>query len=144
VNTHLQLLRNSVFAPKAPVDLAKQHPNTTKLGCIYLAASIVAGVAVSFLITLQQNVMSELTQRSTGAVLFVLFVVQMGVFIGFSSVYFSHATQMSLGKPFVLNLHFFVLVVFASLLLHFLLLVLISVLTGTSLAAIFAKEELVQ
>jgi hypothetical protein len=42
VNTHLQLLWNSVFAPRAAVDLAKQHPDTYKLGWIYVAAMIAA------------------------------------------------------------------------------------------------------
>lgn len=42
MNTHLLLLWNSVFAPRAAVDLAKQHPNTTNLAWTYVAALIVA------------------------------------------------------------------------------------------------------
>jgi hypothetical protein len=218
VNNHLQLLWQSVFAPRAAVDLAKQHPDTYKLGWIYVAAmiaasliaelivreyvrpflgivvnvvddpwawldtivgttalsiivcvvlyvaqrwfwrrvvsasvtqhtidaAIIASFALSIVLVLPQFIIGEFTQKSGGIVLVADIAAQIAIYIGFSTVYFSHAMQMSLGKSFVLNLYVFVLVFIISVFLYFLLLVLIAVLTGTSLAAIFAMEELVQ
>jgi hypothetical protein len=40
MNTHLQLLWKSVFAPRAAVDLARQHSNTAMLARAYLLATV--------------------------------------------------------------------------------------------------------
>jgi hypothetical protein len=40
MNTHLQLLWKSVFAPRAAVELARQHPDTTRLARTYVLATV--------------------------------------------------------------------------------------------------------
>lgn len=46
MNTHLQLLWQSVFAPRAAIDLAKEHPNPFQLGLSYLGALCLIGFVV--------------------------------------------------------------------------------------------------
>jgi hypothetical protein len=216
VNPHTQLIWQSLFAPTAAVDLAKQHPDTWRLGWIYVVASIIvsfvceliarfvirpafnivvaentdawawfdtipaavvfsiiatvllflgqrlfwrafdanaaglkaidagiiAGFALSIAITLPQYILTELTQNSTGFVLFTMLAAQITVYIGFSTVYFSHAMNMSLGKSFALNWLVFILIIFASLLLCLLFFIVMSVFNGTSFDVLFGNSEL--
>jgi hypothetical protein len=218
VNTHLQLLWYSVFAPTAAVDLAKQHPNTYSLGWLYVAATVVvglacellvrfvvrpvfgivvaeqtdqwawfdsvagltvfsiiasillflgqrwfwrlfdkradavtsidaaiiAGFALSLVIVLPQYIVTEVTQNSSGPVIFAILMLQVAVYIGFSTLYFSHALNMSLTKSFGLNLLVLVLVVLLSIVIFFLFFVLMSVINGTPLDVLFATAEPVQ
>jgi hypothetical protein len=46
VNTHLQLIWSSVFAPRAAADLALQHPDTNRLGWMY--ALILGALTLAF------------------------------------------------------------------------------------------------
>jgi hypothetical protein len=41
MNTHLQLIRDSIFAPRAAVDLARQHPNPYQLGWLFVGIAAV-------------------------------------------------------------------------------------------------------
>ncbi len=42
MNNHLRLISSSIFAPRAAVDLARQHSNTFRLALIYVAVLCVA------------------------------------------------------------------------------------------------------
>jgi hypothetical protein len=218
VNTHLQLLWNSVFAPTAAVDLAKKHPNTYYLGWFYVAASIAAGFAcelfarfivrplfgivvteettpwawidtiaglttlsvvvsvilflgqrvfwrkfansagdrsaidaaiisgfaLCLVIILPQYVLTEITQNSNGLVVSAVLLVWVAIYIGFSTVYFSHALNMSLAKSFGLNVLVFVLLMFSSIILFVVFFIAMSIINGTSLDVLFATQESVQ
>lgn len=215
MNTHLQLIWTSLFAPTAAVDLAKQHPNTYRLGWIYVAASIVAALiceliaryivrplfdivvveetdawawfdtilgltifsiiisvmlfvgqrwfwrkfaksagdlpsidaaiissfALSLLIILPQYVLTEFTQNSSGFVISAILLAQVAIYIGFSTVYFSHALNMSLVKSFGLNGLVFVLIMILGIILYLLFFIGISVINGTPLDVLFAGQE---
>jgi hypothetical protein len=44
MNTHVQLIRDSIIAPRAAVDLARQHPDTTRLARTYVVATVVLSI----------------------------------------------------------------------------------------------------
>jgi hypothetical protein len=44
MNTYLQLIRDSIFAPRAAVDLARNHPNPYQLGWIFVGITAVWAV----------------------------------------------------------------------------------------------------
>lgn len=48
MTTYFQLIWQSIFAPRAAVDLARQHPNPLKLGFIYLLATCVIAFAIEY------------------------------------------------------------------------------------------------
>ncbi|MEQ1519327.1 MAG: hypothetical protein ABL931_22865 [Usitatibacteraceae bacterium] len=107
----MQLLWNSVFAPSAAVDLAKQHPNTTQLGWIYVAALIIAAfgcelivryaVRPLFGIIVEEQSdpfawMDTVAGSTTSSInSSVVLLPQFAIFLGYSTYYFSHA----LGTP---------------------------------------------
>lgn len=54
MNTYLQLLRDSMLAPRAAVDLARQHPNPLKLGWIFVgilsACALISQIIVQYVL----------------------------------------------------------------------------------------------
>ncbi len=218
MNTHLQLLWNSVFAPKAAVDLAKQHPNTYNLGWNYVAALIVAtllcdivalyvvrplfgtaleqpvdafawadslvgmttisviasvflfigqrwfwqkfepraellpavdaaiisGFALSLVILLPTYVVNETILNAAGIMLFLYFVLLVGVFLYFSTVYFSHGLGMTMTRSFGLNMLFFMLTVIFLTLLYFFSAIIPAWFLGTPLDSMFDVQDQAQ
>ena len=218
MNTHLQLMRDSVLAPRSAVNLARQHPNPYQLGWIFVGiltafalvsqlfaihvlrpalqisveapspafawmdsiigftllsllsyivvlisqrwfwqkfagsdvsqqavdAPIIAGFAISAVITLPQDILIEVFQNSTTIVALgaVLFPIAIGV--AYSTVYFSHGLGITLSRSFWLNVMFTLLLIAVGIIALLVYLVAFTVFTGSPIDAMFAVPGAVQ